>query len=450
MTERTQDTSPDALADHTTGLPRPRRDASGPQPAPYAAGIAMSPLDAWFHGQQSGEHLCMTAGLLAWFEGPPPPLAELRERVRRRWGALPRLRLMPPAASPAAAWPRWTPGPEFDTAAHVTAGPDGGHATPETATALLLARPLAPVRPPWQLHLLPSPGGFALLIRVHHALLDGTSMVTLLRSLLDASAAPLPGSAARRAHAPSLAPTRRALTRALTDVLPKARPLPFHGPVDARRVLSCERVPKATLSAARDALPSGRASTNAVFLAATAAALRTAGLAGRRPGLPGVCAMVPVDVRTAEDADVLGNHYATIRVPLPTHRRAARRLAAVDSFTRRAALQGRAQAQALLVSRTRRGHGRLTDALGRYVASPLYSSLLCSSLATYAGPLALGAAPLVAVSALPTLSTGHPVAVTMSLHDANAVVTVVTDHQHRNLAPRLSGLIHDEIHALRL
>ncbi|MBP2401383.1 wax ester/triacylglycerol synthase domain-containing protein [Streptomyces syringium] len=450
MTERTQDTSPDALAGHTTGLPRPRLDTSGPQPAPYAAGIVMPPLDAWFHGQQSGEHLCMTTGLLTWFEGPPPPLSELRERVRRRWGAYPRLRLVPPAASAASAWPRWTPGPEFDAAAHVTAGPEGGHATPEAETALLMARPLAPVRPPWQLHLLPSPGGFALLIRAHHALLDGTSMATLLRSLLDASAAPLPGSGARRAHAPSAAPTRRALTRALTDVLPKARPLPFHGPVDARRVLSFERVPKATLSAARDTLPSGRASTNAVFLAATAAALRTAGLAGRWPLLPGVCAMVPVDVRTTEEAGVLGNHYATIRVPLPTHRRAARRLAAVDSFTRRAALQGRAQAQALLVSRTRRRNGRLTDVLGRYVASPFYSSLLCSSLATYTGPLALGAASLVAVSLLPTLSTGHPVVVTMSLHDANAVVAVMTDHQHRSLAPRLSGLIHDEIHALRL
>ncbi|MEU2512347.1 wax ester/triacylglycerol synthase domain-containing protein [Streptomyces syringium] len=450
MTERTQDTSPDALADHTTGLPQPRRDTSGPQPAPYAAGIAMPPLDAWFHGQQSGEHLCMTTGLLIWFEGPPPPLSELRERVRRRWGAFPRLRLIPSTTSSASAWPRWTTGPEFDTAAHVTAGTEGRPATLEADTGLLLARPLAPARPPWQLHLLPSPGGFALLIRAHHALLDGTSMVTLLRSLLDASAAPLPGSGARRAHAPSGPPTRRALTRALTDVLPKARPLPFHGPVDARRVVSFERVPRATLSAARDALPSGRASTNAVFLAATAAALRTAGLAGRWPRLPGVCATVPVDVRTAEDAGVLGNHYATIRVPLPTHRRPARRLAAVDSFTRRAALEGRAQAQALLVSRTRRRHGRLTDALGRYVASPLYSSLLCSSLATYAGPLALGTAPLVAVSLLPTLSTGHPLVVSMSLHDANAVVAVMTDHHQRNLAPRLSGLIHDEIHALRL
>ncbi|GAA2923645.1 hypothetical protein GCM10020221_19610 [Streptomyces thioluteus] len=140
------------------------------------------------------------------------------------------------------------------------------------------------------------------------------------------------------------------------------------------------------LAAARDALPSGRASANAVFLAATAGALRGAGAAGRLPFLPGVCAMVPVDVRPDEDAALLGNHYSTVRVPLPVRGRPGRRLAAVDRFTRRVALHERALAQARAVAGMAGRRGPLTEVLGRYVDSPLYSSVLCSSLADRGGP----------------------------------------------------------------
>ncbi|GHF21391.1 MULTISPECIES: wax ester/triacylglycerol synthase domain-containing protein [Streptomyces] len=405
--------------------------------------VDMPPLDAWLFRHQSSGAICMTAGLLAWFEGPPPTPAELRDRVRQRWAVHERLCL---TGVDSPAWPQWTPGPAWDPAHHV-AGHDTSPAALKTLAAQLLAHPLGPARPPWQLHLLPADGGFALFLLAHHALLDGVSLVTLLRALLDAPAAvPRPRSADGAAP---LLPSRLDRLRAVADVLPRARPLPFHGPVDARRAVSWSRVPVSELSAARDALGSGRASANAVFLAAAAGALRTAGLTGRLSGLPGVCAMVPVDVRDGSGPVVLGNHYATVRVPLPAGGDARRRLAAVDGFTRRAALKQRAQAQARLVASRPRRHGRFDALLGRYADSPYFSSLLCTSAASYAGRLTLGPARFTALAGLPPLSPGHPLAVSMLLHDETAVVTVVTDHGHRHLAARLPGLIREEIDALR-
>ncbi|MEU1374563.1 wax ester/triacylglycerol synthase domain-containing protein [Streptomyces triculaminicus] len=427
--------------------------ALAPPAAPAAdrpAGAAMPPLDAWLYRHQSRGAICMTDGVMAWFDGAPPSMARLRARVAARWGARERLCLTPDAAAGPRAWPRWVAGPPFAAEDHVVEGPVAAAAPAEAVVARLLAQPLGPGRPPWQLHLLPAAGGFALLLRAHHALLDGGSLITLLRTLLDAPAVALPGPRPdRESTARADAPASRAVwARALADMVPRGRPLPFHGAVDSRRAVAWSRLSMADLGAARDALPAGRASVNAVFLAATAGALRAAGVVGRLP-LPGVCAMVPVDVRTADEAAVLGNRYATVRVPLPLGGDVRRRLATVDGFTRRAALKERARAQARLVASRPRRHGVLGDALGRYADSPFYSSLLCSSGSTYAGPLGMGSARLAGLAGLPPLSPGHPLAVTMFVHDTTAVVTVVTDHGHRRLADRLAVLIRAEVLALR-
>lgn len=395
----------------------------------------MSPLDAWLHSHQAGGALCMTFGLIARFGGEPPALDALRDRVAHRWARHERLRISSGTEL------RWIPGPPFDPAHHVST--PARQASLEEHTAHLIARPFGPPRPPWHLHVLPAPdGGFALLLRAHHALLDGRSLLTLVQDLLDGPPPALPAQRAGSQAPPGRGP-------GLRDVLPGGRPLPFHGPVDSRRAVAWSGVSAEELAAARDALPSGRASANAVFLAATAGALRGAGAAGRLPFLPGVCAMVPVDVRPDEDAALLGNHYSTVRVPLPVRGRPGRRLAAVDRFTRRVALHERALAQARAVAGMAGRRGPLTEVLGRYVDSPLYSSVLCSSLADRGGPRTLGSAALTGLSLLPALSPGHPLVVSM-VRDVTGAATlaVVTDHAHRALAGRLSVLLREEIRAL--
>ncbi|MBZ4321834.1 hypothetical protein JNW98_21110 [Streptomyces sp. SCA2-4] len=406
----------------------------------------MPPLDAWLHRHQSSGAVCMTVALLARFAGPAPTPDGLRSLVEKRWSGYDRLRLtVGGAAHPA--WPRWTSGVWPDPVRHVVGPEEGAQDGPaEERVARLLARPLGPERPPWRLHLLPGAGGedgFALLLRAHHALLDGRSLLALVRDLLDGPVGPVPPPAYG-----TVGPARRRRLHALSDLLPRARPLPFHGPVDTHRAVAWRRVTGAELDAARNALPSGRASANAVFLAGAAGALRAAEATGRLPSLPGVCAMVPVDVRPPGEAAVLGNHYATVRVPLPVAGGPRRRLAATDGFTRRAALRERARAQALAVAAAPRRHGPVTDALGRYVDSPLYASVLCSSLAERSGPLALGAAGLTGLSLLPPLSPGHPLALTMTRDTAGATLAVITDHGRRALAGRLAALLRDEIRGL--
>ncbi|MFC9501254.1 wax ester/triacylglycerol synthase domain-containing protein [Streptomyces sp. NPDC056982] len=427
--------------------------STAPEHTTSRPSTAMPPLDAWMHRQQSSGGSNMTAALLAWFEGPPPALSALRSMAKHRLAPYERLRQMPSAAEPAEdSWPLWSTGPHFEAAHHIVESPGAATTELEEDIAALFSAPLDPRRPPWQLHLIPTTGGFVLLFRAHHALLDGRSIATLLRALFDETAGLRPPRAGGPATAETPARARQ-LAWILGDLLPKGRPLPFHGPVDPYRVLSFRQVPREELDAARASLRSAasaeRASTNAVFLAATAGALRSLGVTGRPlPALPGICALVPVDVRTSEESQLLGNHYATVRVPLPQLGDARDRLAAVDSFIRRAAIGARARAQAAVVSSRPRKITPLSNAAGRYVDSPRYFSLLCSSVSTHAGELTIGSARLTAMAAIPPLGPGHPLAVTAIHHGSTSVVTAVTDHSHRDLAQPLAERIHDEIRIL--
>ncbi|MFE4723710.1 wax ester/triacylglycerol synthase domain-containing protein, partial [Streptomyces sp. NPDC056728] len=267
--------------------------STAPEHTTSRPSTAMPPLDAWMHRQQSSGGSNMTAALLAWFEGPPPALSALRSMAKHRLAPYERLRQMPSAAEPAEdSWPLWSTGPHFEAAHHIVESPGAATTELEEDIAALFSAPLDPRRPPWQLHLIPTTGGFVLLFRAHHALLDGRSIATLLRALFDETAGLRPPRAGGPATAETPARARQ-LAWILGDLLPKGRPLPFHGPVDPYRVLSFRQVPREELDAARASLRSAasaeRASTNAVFLAATAGALRSLGVTGRPlPALPGI------------------------------------------------------------------------------------------------------------------------------------------------------------------
>ncbi|MCN9243671.1 WS/DGAT domain-containing protein [Streptomyces sp. RY43-2] len=414
---------------------------------------AMPPLDAWLHRQQSGGAACMTALYVSWFEGPAPTLEALRARARQRLQPFRRLRTLPHSLTDDRTgidnWPHWRESDELDVEHHITAPGDMSPAPLKLDR--LLAKPLDHGRPPWQLHLLPAENGFALLLRAHHALLDGQSLRTVLYALLDTGPLPEPARAARQERvsvAPSAPSLGRRVAWALDDLLPKGRPLPFHGPVGPRRDIAFSRLPREVLTAARDGLKTGtRASNTAVFLASVAGALQDLGLTGRFPGLPGVCALVPVDVRTAAQAALLGNHYATVRLPLPTHRDPYRRLTAMEQRIRGARLHQRANAQADVVSSRPQRFTAFGTAAGRYVDSPRYFSLLCSSVPSPPGGFTLGTARLTAAAALPPLGPGHPLAVTMTHHHTGAVLSAVTDPDRR-LAEPLAAAVDEQLRYL--
>ncbi|MEU6080572.1 WS/DGAT domain-containing protein [Streptomyces sp. NPDC047108] len=472
-----------------------------PEPDEDLPGGPMPPVDAWLYRHQADGAICMTFGMLARFQGPPPALGALRDRVRERWCGLPRLRAVP-LEHP---WPHWTstrkaPDPGVHVVDHTGRAPGRLPAQPvpvpapvadraDALAATLLAQPLdsddggtggagnslsgnglsrdgshrtegagdgaagtAPV-PPWRLHLLPAADGFALLLRAHHALLDGKALITLFRILLDGPGSyPLPPAAAHLAEPLALPPAPLpAQLRAAARLLPTGRRLPFHTPVDEGRALARSEVPVAALRAARRALPGEPASVNSVFLAAVAAALGATGALGSRPGRPGVHAMVPVDLRSPLDEAFLGNHYATVRLPLPTAPALAPpdRLAAVDASSRRATRHRLGAAQALMVSRSPRRRGAVRDAFARYADSPRHSSLLCTNVRSGAAALSLGDATLDRLALVPALSPAHPLALSLTTHGATAVVAALTDAAHAPLGASLADGVRDAVLALR-
>ncbi|KUN75922.1 wax ester/triacylglycerol synthase domain-containing protein [Streptomyces griseoruber] len=248
------------------------------------------------------------AGICLDFTGVPPTAAELRALVAERWAELPRLgrRLLP------------------GTRRHCWATEDRGDPAGQVRQADVTLREAVrgwfhtsfpEGRPPWNLHLLrgAADGEFSLLFRMHHSLLDGRSLTTLLRALLD-GAPPVDACAALaepRTHRRTAIGGPGLLTAGL------AVPLPGKG--ERRPAFTVVRLPGELLRGARRAVRGRAVTTNEVFLAAASGVLRSCLLASA--GIPDaserVWLSVPVDQRPPGHGDFLGNAFGNVRVPAP-------------------------------------------------------------------------------------------------------------------------------------
>lgn len=247
--------------------------------------------------------------------------------------------LTPPPGTGGAGRYRWTEHDRFAVEQHVVQDPAG--LTIDSWASANLVRPLSPERPLWELRLMPCPveGGYGLLLRMHHALADGQSAVTLMRLLLDG-----PGCALPR---PRRHPDRSDLRRVVESFLEPGLAVPLPQRCSPEPDLAWEPVDAGAFRAARRALPHTTATTTETLMAAAAGALRScfgdpAGWSpGRVRGRGRVFTWVPVSTRTAGNAGELGNHASTLRLPLPAHHDtpSARLMACrglVDAFGRRA------------------------------------------------------------------------------------------------------------------
>lgn len=278
--------------------------------------------------------------------------------------------------------PYWVDDPDFDLDFHVRdlalPAPGDDYQLAEQV-ARLHARPLDRARPLWELYLihgLPR-GRVAVMTKVHHAAVDGVSGGELLSVLLDPDQVghtgeppaatrhgePVPGQAellVRGLLGVALQPLRalRAAPRALPhlDQVPTVRWIPGIGLLAAvsarvvgvrrgdggvleRTILRAPRthfnrrigphrrfaftsLPLADAKAIKNALG---VTVNDVVLGLAAGALRRWLTAtGDLPGEP-LLAMVPVSVRTPEQAGTFGNRVSAMIVPLPTDEPDARR-----------------------------------------------------------------------------------------------------------------------------
>ncbi|MDQ0684794.1 hypothetical protein QFZ56_003757 [Streptomyces achromogenes] len=296
------------------------------------------------------------AGIALDFTGVPPTTDELRALVGDRWKALPRLTqtlVAPGRPRTGLAWwtgrHHWARRDGHDLGRQV----DEADGTLRDAVRLWFHTPFPAGRPPWSLHLLrgSAEGEFSLLFRMHHSLLDGRSLTTLLRALFD-DGGPLDGAASLAVPGP-----RRRTVRPAPAVggppglltAGRAVPLPHRGAREP--AYTVVRLRADVLRAAREAAPARTATTNEVFLATVSGVLRSclsaaetdppvsvSGTAsdgdrprigdrtrngdrgrrrerGREPGP--VWLSVPVDERPDDCGEFLGNAFANVRVPAP-------------------------------------------------------------------------------------------------------------------------------------
>ena len=153
----------------------------------------LSPLDdAFLHLEVGGAHMHVAAVLV--FAGDPPALDELLRAAAGRLHRVPRLRRRLARVPLGLGRPEWVDDVRFDLRDHVrheSLPAPGGDAELQRLAGELLGRPLHRDRPLWELTLAeglaPDASGgprFALVSKMHHALVDGVAGVDLVSLLL--------------------------------------------------------------------------------------------------------------------------------------------------------------------------------------------------------------------------------------------------------------------------
>ncbi|HKJ23905.1 MAG TPA: wax ester/triacylglycerol synthase family O-acyltransferase [Myxococcota bacterium] len=301
-------------------------------------------------------HSPLHIGCLAVLE-EPLPLGALARHIETR---MPRMRRYAQRAVGVpldAGHPTWEDDPGFDVRRHLHAWAlpsPGGEAELAEAVGHLLTLPLDRGRPLWDMHLLEGfHGGCVVLQRVHHCMVDGMAGAQLLEVLLDATPdtpnvvgrvepppVPLSGGserlasalgsfvsgglrsgvgaltalarpAAARANLERLRSAAFAALHLATDEVPE---LPWNGPIGPERRLAFTRIPMQGVRHIRSRLGG---TVNDVVLSIVAGGLHRQ-LVSVGMSLRGVelTTMVPVSLRSADEAASLGNRISAMLIPL--------------------------------------------------------------------------------------------------------------------------------------
>jgi len=321
----------------------------------------LTAIDASFlHQESPTSH--MHVGALATFEGPPPPFTELLDALRGRLHLVPRYRQklsVPPVGT---GRPLWVDDPSFDIEYHVrhTALPrPGSEDQLLRLAARIYSQQLDRSKPLWEMWMVEGleEGGFALITKTHHALIDGIAGVDIAQVIFDLGPVPMevphPDEAWQPAPEPSaaevLATGAIGLLRTGARTTAAAAGLAAH-PRSALRSartaiegigevawaglnpapgtpLNVEIGPHRRFSVVRNDLEDFKAvknvfggTVNDVVLAVVSGALRVwlESRGVRSEGLE-LRALVPVSIRAQDERGTLGNRIAAMRGPLPVY-----------------------------------------------------------------------------------------------------------------------------------
>ena len=334
----------------------------------------LSPLDeAFLRVETEAAHMHVGWTLLG--EGEPPTIEDFSAHIGARLEQLPRFRCR--AATSTLHDPMWVEDKEFDLCHHVTrmSLPAPGDESQLRAVAGgLFSEPLDRRRPLWSFHVVDGlrDGGFAIVGRAHHALVDGVSAVEVAQLLLDVDPHPAEirpvvweptpppplasrtlatvadrtrvvratGSLAFRtlANPAALGEGASALRRLGGALAPLAAAAPrtaLNRPIGPRRAVAFAEL---SLPAAKGVARRRGATVGDVVLATAALAL---GRVLRRAGEwhPWLRTMVPVNTRPRDAGRELGNQISFVFVELPVGERRPR--AALDEVARQMGEQKR-------------------------------------------------------------------------------------------------------------
>lgn len=270
-------------------------------------------------------------------------IPRFRQRIVERRGSGFGLRLEEGNA-PWAGAPYWEEDPDLDIDQHLQAraleGPDE-EASLRGLVSEAMSHPLDPLRPLWHVYFVPQyRAGSAAVVRVHHCIGDGFALTHALLSMADNPDA----LAAQMASPPGIASARSwldtaayALTGAMTVLklmlMGSDRRTSLKGPlVVEKRATWSNPVPLDRIRAASRAMG---VSINDVLLAGVTGALRRHLLSqGPVPRSLNVRCVVPVNLRSGDDTESLGNRFGLVFVALPVGIGGAeRRLAEVRKRT---------------------------------------------------------------------------------------------------------------------
>ncbi|HYP47368.1 MAG TPA: wax ester/triacylglycerol synthase family O-acyltransferase [Thermoleophilaceae bacterium] len=319
----------------------------------------LSAIDASFLAQEKqASH--MHVGALVKFDGPPPSREDLSDHVESRLHLVPRYRQKLAFPRLEMGRPFWVDDPQFNMDYHLrhTALPSpGSDEQLRQLVGRIFSQRLDRSRPLWELWLVQGleDGGFALISKTHHALVDGVSGVDIATVLFDLQ--PTPAKIDAEPWQPQPEPSDAALVaegvrgmvrtpvgvagralravtspgRALGEVreaaegvgeivwagLNPAPDVPLNVPIGPHRRLFWVQSRLADFKEIKDALGG---TVNDVVLAVVAGGLErwlaTRGI--RREGLE-LRALVPVSIRAQDEHGALGNRIAAMRGPLPVY-----------------------------------------------------------------------------------------------------------------------------------
>jgi WS/DGAT/MGAT family acyltransferase len=321
----------------------------------------LTAIDASFLHQE-GPTSHMHVGGLSLFEGPPPPYTEFLDALRSRLHLVPRYRQklsVPPAGT---GRPLWVDDPSFSIEYHVrhTALPKPGSEDQLLRLAgRIFSQQLDRSKPLWEIWMVEGlkEGGFALISKTHHALVDGIAGVDIAQVVFDLGPVPAevphPDEAWQPAPEPSsvdvltagaLGLVKTGLRTAGAAVSLATRPgealhsarvaveglgevawagmnpapeTPLNVEIGPHRRYVVERNSLADFKAVKNAFGG---TVNDVVLAVVSGALRgwlqSRGV--RTEGLE-LRALVPVSIRTHGERGQTGNRIAVMRGPLPVY-----------------------------------------------------------------------------------------------------------------------------------